>query len=172
MKNSIINLAALQLEWNSQPPKVMKIPHSRHGATKADAPLLLRRAYGCWRNMLARCRYKRIGYGTIQVCENWQGICGFSNFLADLAFPPSINHSIDRIDGQSNYLPGNCRWATAALQASNRSTSILVHNLTVKELCLKTGVAPATAYKRIRNGESPFVACTRKVQRREKAVNV
>jgi hypothetical protein len=51
------------------------------------------------------------------VCERWRD---FVNFLADMGERPSMEHSIDRIDSDGNYEPGNCRWATRTQQNANR----------------------------------------------------
>jgi hypothetical protein len=78
------------------------------------------RAYRCWCNMLTRCRntknkgYKNYGGRGIKVLYT-----SFENFLADVGNPPS-GHTLDRIDNNGNYEPGNCRWTTPKQQTENR----------------------------------------------------
>ena len=80
------------------------------------------RAYHCWRGMKVRCSnprydwYEYYGGRGIAVCERW---LIFENFYADMGDPPP-GMSLDRIDVDGNYEPGNCRWATAAEQVANR----------------------------------------------------
>jgi hypothetical protein len=80
------------------------------------------RVYQAWHSMLQRCcnpanrSYANYGGRGICVCERWRS---FVNFLADMGEPPP-GLSIDRINNDGNYAPGNCRWATPSQQTQNR----------------------------------------------------
>ncbi len=78
--------------------------------------------YTAWANMLARCErpnhpsYPDYGARGITVCERWHV---FENFLADMGPKPG-GLTLDRIENDGNYEPGNCRWATYSQQNTNQ----------------------------------------------------
>lgn len=82
------------------------------------------KVYFAWHSMIDRClvsystNFKNHGGRGITVCPEWAD--SFSAFLRDMGLPPSKKHSLDRINNDGNYEPGNCRWATAKQQCRNR----------------------------------------------------
>lgn len=84
------------------------------------------KGYRSWASMRNRCSnpktkgYHNYGGRGISVCDRWSD---FSNFISDMGEPISEDLSIDRINTNGNYEPGNCRWATAYEQANNLRTT-------------------------------------------------
>lgn len=82
--------------------------------------------YRTWMAMIQRCEnpqhdaWDRYGGRGISICERWRGDGGFERFLADMGDRPD-GLTLDRIDPDGNYEPGNCRWATPLEQRHNRS---------------------------------------------------
>lgn len=95
--------------------------HRWNGAPKQH-PL-----YDTWRGMKERCfspankRYADYGGRGITVCDRWRD--DFWAFVADMGERPD-GHSLDRIDNDRGYEPGNVRWATASQQNYNQRARI------------------------------------------------
>lgn len=68
----------------------------------------------------------------ITVCLQWMD--SFEAFYADVGDPPSTKHTLDRINVNGNYEPGNTRWATRAEQNANRRKIARIENYTTEEL--------------------------------------
>ena len=132
-------------------------PKHGHATDGAVSP-----EYQAWLNMRARCdgrsdsaRRHYVARG-ITVCDRWA--TSFEAFLADVGPRPSPEHSIDRIDNEGNYEPGNVRWATRTEQARNTRTTRIVEvngvRASMAEWAERTGISLASIYDRISRGWS------------------
>lgn len=119
-----------------------------HG--KRSAPI-----YAMWNMMRQRCNlttnpaYSSYGGRGIKVCERWQK---FEAFYEDMGDPPE-GCSLDRIDTNADYAPGNVRWASKLEQANNTRKSIRfqVHGeeLTLREAAEKYNINKSTLSTRV-----------------------
>jgi hypothetical protein len=135
-----------------------------HGAMRQDADPLYRKAYQAWESVIWRCTnpngdsYPRYGLRGITVCDRW--LNSFEAFFQDVGLPPSKAHSIDRLDNDGHYEPGNVRWATQTEQSNNRSTNHLVklgdETKTIAEWCHLFELNPSSVLSRINRGCSPL----------------
>ena len=115
--------------------------------------------YPIWEHIKNRCSCPsnaRYGGRGIKVCERW--LNDVSAFIADMGPRPSLAHSIDRIDNDGDYEPGNCRWATATEQARNRRSSKLYsyngESKTLTAWSEVSGVLSGTIWFRVKAGWS------------------
>jgi len=118
--------------------------------------------HNTWCAMKQRCNYPAhdqfASYGGrgIRVCDRWSE--SFEAFLADMGERPE-GMTIERIDTNRHYEPGNCRWATEAEQSRNRRSTILIERngqtKCVKDWCDELGLDVDAVYGRIRRGASP-----------------
>jgi len=95
----------------------------KHGHARAGAATT---TYRSWEAMRARCecqthqKFEYYGGRGIKVCPSWRE--NFAAFLADMG-PRPPGTTLDRIDNDKDYEPGNCRWADRITQRHNRRDS-------------------------------------------------
>jgi hypothetical protein len=120
--------------------------------------------YESYRLAKRRCQdegsptYKKYGANGVEF-----RFTSFDQFLAEVGRRPSAKHTIDRIENNGHYEPGNVRWATATEQSNNRRSSIRVTidgvTKTVSEWCGGSQTVKASkCYRRIRSGWCPVCA--------------
>lgn len=134
----------------------------KHGMAKTPE-------HNAWCLMKARChnlnhpRYTEWGGRGIVVCEEWR--YDFVAFYRYLGPKPSPLHSVDRIDNEKSYEPGNVRWATKQEQAANRPTwcNYLTYRgarKTLSEWARELGIARESLRGRLKYGWSIEKALT------------
>lgn len=119
--------------------------------------------YTTWTEIRARCRrpthpkFPIYGGRGIFVCDRWRE--SYENFLADMGRKPHPEMSIDRIDNNGPYSPGNCRWATRKTQANNTRQNVRLviggAEKPVTEWASISGVPGKRIRARIRRGWDP-----------------
>ena len=133
-------------------------PRVRHGAFTGKARP---RLYYVWRNMRQRCHnpkdrdYPRYGGRGITVCARW--FSDFGAFRADMGEPSDPSLTLDRIDNDGPYEPGNVRWATRKEQNRNmRSTRWVTfrgERLCVQDVARLTGLSHSGINYRLAAGK-------------------
>lgn len=146
--------------------EVITARNSTHGLSRSK-----RREYRSWKDMRARCSnpndadYADYGGRGIAVCERWSD---FALFYADMGDRPDAT-TLDRIDVNGPYEPGNCRWASAKAQANNKRSNRLItiggDTKTLQQWCDQFGIEPSVVRYRLRAGYSPEAAFSRKDMR-------
>lgn len=129
--------------------------------------------YRAWHGMKGRCNnpndkaYADYGGRGIRVCDRWNN--SFEAFLADMGAAPSANHSLDRINNDAGYEPGNVRWATVTTQLRNqRRTHYLTYNgetLSLAAWAERVGLPRAALSSRIHAGWATDRALTQPLRR-------
>ncbi len=124
--------------------------------------------YSSWARMRMRChnpkstQYRWYGGRGIKVCQRWDS---FHNFLADMGTRPSQKHTLDRINGDGDYEPENCRWSTQKEQMNNtRRTKHLTvdeNTKTVTDWSESGEISSSLIHNRLRKGWTVKEAITR-----------
>lgn len=135
--------------------------HTRHGKSRT-------KEFRIWTNIKYRCTnpdshaYAKYGGRGIKMCDRWQE--SFENFLADMGVRPTIKHSLERINNNVGYEPGNCKWALSIDQMNNTSLNRFVTyngaTKTVSQWAREVGLEYMTLLVRLKKGWSPEKALT------------
>lgn len=115
--------------------------------------------YRAWIGLKQRClnnknpRYEHYGGRGIGVHPDW--VNDFGRFLQDVGARPSNRHSLDRINNDGNYEPGNTKWATSIEQTNNQSRSVrFTRNdgsmISIREAVELSGLTKASLHLRIK----------------------
>jgi hypothetical protein len=117
--------------------------------------------YRSWKAMLSRCTnpknkdYARYGGRGVSVCDPWR--YDFNAFHRDMG-DRMRGTSLERIDVNGNYVPGNCEWATSSQQSRNKRNSVSLtvegRTKTLKEWSELYGVGQSTIRERLSRGWS------------------
>lgn len=123
-----------------------------HGMTRTPT-------FRSWESMKQRCcnpnapDYPKYGGRGIRVCSQW--LESFENFFADMGIRPT-GRTLDRIDVDGDYEPGNCRWATLRRQQRNRRKTVRItlngRTMSINDWADETGLTSKVILWRIAKG--------------------
>jgi hypothetical protein len=134
--------------------------------------------YRIWESMRRRCTdpktvgFENYGGRGITVCERWR--TSFEAFFEDMGRRPSARHTIDRLDSNGNYEPGNCEWRTMIEQQNNKRNNRTItfngETLTLAQWERKLNIRRGALGMRLRRGWSEEKALTEPYAPRRKAI--
>ena len=111
--------------WRDRTAASNKATKTTHGMSHSPE-------YFTWRGMLDRCyregceSYPHYGGRGIKVHDRWRE--SFESFYDDVGPRPSADLSLDRIDVNGDYEPGNCRWADRITQRNNQRPRLRIED--------------------------------------------
>lgn len=135
-------------------PRVCAEANMKHGDSARGR---MTPEYRTWSNMIDRCerpgnsQYRDWGGRGIKVCSRWRE--SFAAFLEDMGRKPTPKHSIDRINNDGDYEPGNCRWATSAEQSRNRRNSVYIGGRLLVDVAKEMGIKAWVLRARLARGQ-------------------
>lgn len=126
--------------------------------------------------MIQRCQnpnhdsFPHYGGRGIKIFEGWNCLSKYPAFLAYMGRKPTPKHTIERIDNNGDYEPGNVRWATKKEQVSNKSDTVLLtfmgETLCRNDMARRHGFTPDQLRKRLRTGWDLEKALTTPISQR------
>lgn len=134
------------------------------------------RLYEIWRSLKKRClnpkteQYSNYGGRGITVCDEWRdSFQAFYDWAMANGYRDDL--TLDRIDGNGNYEPSNCRWATWKEQQNNRRNNHFItyngETKTLKQWSEQVGIDWDILYSRLKKGWSVEKALTTKARQRK-----
>lgn len=133
----------------------------RHGKRRS-------KEYTAWCNMHLRCysknnpHYRNYGARGIIVDDKWHN---FTAFYKDVGDAPGNDYTLDRIDNNKGYEPGNVRWAKRSVQSRNKRDNVWVEingqTKCLYDWCDEYGISAGAVYRRMASGETAESAITR-----------
>jgi len=128
------------------------------------------RTYSVWCNMRYRCTNpkhpaaKYYGDRGITVCPEW--VSSYDQFVDDMGYAPN-GLTLDRINTNGNYEPGNCRWVTQKVQMNNTRRNHVIEykgeRRTLSNWAKHLGIPISTLFNRLDRGMSVERALNKKV---------
>lgn len=139
---------------NSEVVAARNVAEAEHGMWRSNE-------FAIWQGMIQRCSEhveaskRKVYYERgIRVCDRWRA--SFVSFYEDMGPRPSKKHSLDRIENDKGYEPGNVRWATASQQANNKRNNVWVEHdgvrKTVAQFAEEHGLSRCCVRLRLKRG--------------------